>query len=458
MAAREQLAVLARQHSDFVATLAFTLAMALLALALAPDQPTRSGLDEYWELPALDVEAEEISFAPTTKEIDLELPFEQVDEESLGEVVERDDGQLPPGWKAYTIKRNDTLGRILTEISDDGEARAYLVSQKMSSYRKLRSGREIRYKLGDNGRLEALTYKASPELHLNFARDGAGNMEVSEGVPELTASTVVRAAEITPDTNSLFAASDDANVPDAVIQEVIDALETRIDFARDTRLADSFALVYEVLHDADGEYAGPGELLGLVYDSNSRDRTYMGLYNPDDGSYYTPDGESLQRAFLRSPLKFSRISSRYSLRRFHPVLKKWRPHRGVDFAAPTNTPVRSAADGEIDFVGKKGGYGNVIMVKHFGKYLTVYGHLNKFAKGIKRGSKVEHGQVIGYVGSTGLATGPHLHYEFRVNGKHVDPLSVDVPTTKPPLEGTTLAAFQESTKKTRSLLERANQI
>ena len=437
-------------NTDAIAILGFSTLMALFALTLAPDEPVVSSSEATWDIFNF-AEPDEIVFEPTKKEVELDLPFGQYDEAEGQALEETAAGTLPPGWLSYTIKRNDTLGEILTKISEDEDARRYLVSQNMSSYRKLRSGKDIQYKADELGNLVALVYKASPELHLRYEKDAAGNMKVSEGTPTLQATTIVRSAEITPDLNSLFAASDDAKVPDAIIQQVIDALETRIDFVRDTRLSDNFTLVYEVLYDEDGDYAGPGELLGMHY--VNKDNSHMGLYNPTDGHYYTPNGESLRRAFLRSPLKFSRISSRYSLRRFHPVLKKWRAHRGVDFAAPTNTPVRSTADGTVEFIGKKGGYGNLVMVRHFDKYLTVYGHLNKFAKGLKRGSEVEHGQVIGYVGSTGLATGPHLHYEFRIDGKHVDPLSVDVPTTRPPLQGEELASFQQNTNKVLGLLD-----
>ena len=444
------------ENTDAWASLGFTVLMALFAIALAPDESVVGSSEATWDLLGF-TETEQVDFEPTEKVVDLDLPFNQFEDEGNLVLEETAEGSLPPGWRNYSIERNDTLGEILRKISTDEEARRYLVTQNMSSYRKLRRGKNIQYKIGDDERLEALSYKASPELHLSFARDSSGGMKVTEGAPKLTATTVVRTAEITPETNSLFAASDDANVPDAIIQDVIDALETRIDFVRDTRLSDRFTLVYEVLHDEDGDFAGPGELLGLSY-ANKDKQPITGLYNPGDGAFYTPEGESLKRAFLRSPLKFSRISSKYTNRRFHPVLKKWRAHRGVDFAAPTNTPVRSAADGTIEFAGKKGGYGNLIMVRHFGKYLTVYGHLNKFAKGMKRGAKVEHGQVIGYVGSTGLATGPHLHYEFRINNKHVDPLSVDVPTTRPSLEGDVLATFNKSTSEISGLLEQSASI
>ena len=446
-----------QEQADALAMFAFTFLIALLALVLAPnptwDYGFLNGTNKDFAADSPEIDDLELVYVPSSKEIDLNLPFKEFDEAAL-EQEPAGEQSLPAGWLAYTIERNDTLDAILRKITKDEEARRYLVTQKMTSYRKLRRGKRIEYLLNDTGQLTALRYKVSPELHMSFERDVAtGAMKVSEGAPSLTATTVVRSAEITSDTNSLFAASDDANVPDAIIQKVINALETRIDFVRDTRLGDNFTIVYEILRDEDNEYAGPGELLGLQFVNQGE--TIRGLLNQADGGYYTPTGESLQRAFLRSPLKFSRISSQYTLRRYHPVLKKWRAHRGVDFAAATNTPVRSSADGTIDFIGKKGGYGNVIMIKHFGKYLTVYGHLNKFAKGLKRGAKVTQAQLIGYVGSTGLATGPHLHYEFLINGKHVDPLSVQIPVIRPNLEATELASFSETTSAINSLLEQS---
>ena len=256
-----------------------------------------------------------------------------------------------PG-KSYVIRRNDTLGSILQKIKVDEPSRRYLVSQNLSSYRKLRAGKPILYKLDANGVLLALRYKTSPDLHLNFVRDAAGNMDVAETQPVLTTATIVKQASITETNNSLFAASDNVLIPDGVIQQVIDSLETRIDFVRDTRLGDNFAVVYEEYTDADGDNAGSGNLLGLRY--TNRGKKLLGLRNPDDGAFYDQQGTSLQRAFLKSPLKFSRISSKFSLRRFHPVLKKWRSHRGVDFAAPTNTPIRASGDGVIDFIGRQG--------------------------------------------------------------------------------------------------------
>ena len=353
-------------------------------------------------------------------------------------------------WREYVIKRRDTLGSILNHITEDQEASSFLVSQKLNAYRRLKIGSTIEYRNDDQGRLTALRYKVSPDLVLEFERDANLAMKAVERVPVLTTKLRSKQGSITRKINSLFGASDKAGVPDLVIQTMIVALETRIDFQRETRIGDHFTLVYEELLDENGAFARVGRLLGFNW--HGARRVVTALRDPTSNAFYESDGTSLQQAFLRSPVKFTRISSRFSKSRFHPILKKWRAHKGVDFAAPSGTPVRAAGDGIITFVGRKGGYGNMIIIRHFGKYDTIYGHLQKFARKSKRNAAAVQGQIIGYVGSSGLATGPHLHYEFRVSNVHKDPLSTSVPTAKPPLSGAKLASFQAATASIKDTL------
>jgi murein DD-endopeptidase MepM/ murein hydrolase activator NlpD len=160
----------------------------------------------------------------------------------------------------------------------------------------------------------------------------------------------------------------------------------------------------------------------------------------------------MRKAFLRSPVKFSRISSRFTTRRWHPILAKWRSHKGVDYAAPRGTPIRSSGDGKVTFRGTKGGYGKTVFIKHGSKYTTVYAHMSRFAKGIRNGKHVKQGQIIGYVGSTGLASGPHLHYEFRVNGVHRNPLTVKLPDAEP-IDKAYQADFKQETKSYLAMLD-----
>ena len=204
-----------------------------------------------------------------------------------------------------------------------------------------------------------------------------------------------------------------------------------VDFVLDIREGDSFSVMYEE-HFLDGEKIDEGPILAAQF--TNQGNTFTALRYTDsagDSNYFTPDGYSMRKAFLRSPVDFARISSRFNLQRKHPVLNRIRAHKGVDYAASTGTPIKSAGDGKIIFRGVKGGYGNVVIVQHGGNITTLYAHMKSFKRGQSVGSRVKQGQVIGFVGSSGLATGPHLHYEFRLNGVHKNPLTVKLPQAEP---------------------------
>jgi murein DD-endopeptidase MepM/ murein hydrolase activator NlpD len=205
-----------------------------------------------------------------------------------------------------------------------------------------------------------------------------------------------------------------------------------IDFALELRKGDSFKLLYEE-HFLDGNKLRNGPILMAEFNNDGKLFKAVRYQTPDGNtSYYDPDdGRNKKRAFIRTPVKFARISSRFTNGRFHPVLKKWRAHRGVDYAAPTGTPIKAAGNGKVIFRGTKGGYGKTVIIQHGTKYTTLYAHLSKYAKSSKKGRTIKQGQIIGYVGKTGLATGPHLHYEFRVNGVHRNPLTVKLPKADP---------------------------
>ena len=244
--------------------------------------------------------------------------------------------------------------------------------------------------------------------------------------------------------SSLFAATDAAGLPDPAANQMAEIFGGDIDFHRDLRKGDKFAVIYEMTY-SNGQPVRTGNILAAEFINQGRE--YRALYyqtGPNRSGYFSPDGKSVRKAFLRSPLEFSRISSGFSLSRLHPVLNTWRSHKGVDYAAPIGTKVRATADGTVTFVGKQGGYGNVVMVSHQGIYSTVYGHMSRFATDIHRGQRVAQGEIIGYVGKTGLASGPHLHYEFKINGTHRDPLRVALPDAKP-ISEEQKATFQEAT-------------
>ena len=231
--------------------------------------------------------------------------------------------------------------------------------------------------------------------------------------------------------NSLFGATDAAGLPDTIATQIADIFSTDIDFHRDLRKGDRFSVVYEVFYDR-GEPVKSGRVLAAEFINQGK--SYQAVYfntAENEGGYYTADGKNLRKQFLRSPLEFSRITSGFTNARFHPVLQTWRAHKGIDYGAPTGTRVKATADGVVEIAGRQGGYGNVVVLRHQTKFTTWYGHLSGIAKGLRKGKRVAQGEVIGFVGATGLATGPHLHYEFRINDVHQNPLRIAMPAALP---------------------------
>jgi murein DD-endopeptidase MepM/ murein hydrolase activator NlpD len=259
---------------------------------------------------------------------------------------------------------------------------------------------------------------------------------------QLEQRTFMRTGEIK---TSLYAATDAAGLTDPVANQMAEIFGGDIDFHRDLRKGDKFTVVYEMTY-SNGQAVRSGRILAAEFVNQGH--AYRAVYfqtSNTTGNYYTQDGKSMRKAFLRSPIEFSRISSGFTTSRFHPVLNKWRAHKGVDYAAPIGTKVKVTADGTVALVGKQSGYGNVVMVNHQGRYTTVYGHLSRFAAGLHVGQRVNQGEVIAYVGMTGLATGPHLHYEFKIDGTQRDPLRVALPDATP-ISAAQKAAFLESTR------------
>jgi murein DD-endopeptidase MepM/ murein hydrolase activator NlpD len=328
---------------------------------------------------------------------------------------------------------------LLTRLNlNDAAASDYLRKDvEAASFRKLPVGTEVQAETTASGGLIAVRYL-----------DGNGSQILIENQDEkfkartlpaqLENRLFVRSGEIK---TSLYAAADEAGLPEAAANQLNELFSGDIDFHHDLRKGDKFTVVYEMAY-SNGALIHTGRIQAAEFINQGH--SYRAVYFQKDaqhGDYYTPEGKSVHKAFLRSPIEFSRVSSKFSLSRFHPILNKWRSHKGTDFAAPMGTKVKVTADGIVSLVGNQGGYGNVIMVNHQGRYTTVYGHLSRFAKGLHKGQHVAQGEVIGFVGMTGLATGPHLHYEFRVNGHQHDPLRVALPDAKP-IDSSDLAAFQ----------------
>lgn len=345
-------------------------------------------------------------------------------------------------WREARIERGDTIASVLQrlQIDDDHANQVLQRSSEARALYRLIPGRTVRAQTTASGQLIALRYLNGTQL-LKIDRE-ADTFSISEGDAETEIRTHMRSGEIR---TSLFAATDAAEMSDAVAVQIAEVFSTDIDFHRDLRKGDRFSAIYEV-HYHQGQPIKTGRLLSAEFVNQGKTFQAVWFQNPDgEGGYYTPDGKNIRKAFLRSPLEFSRVSSGFTMSRFHPVLKTWRAHKGVDYAAPTGTRVRATGDGIVEFAGRQGGYGNLVVLRHQSKYTTWYGHLSRFAPGISRGKRVSQGEIIGFVGSTGVATGPHLHYEFRTNNIHQDPLRVAMPPA-PPLAPQHRAAFDENAR------------
>ncbi|MBU1645710.1 MAG: M23 family metallopeptidase [Gammaproteobacteria bacterium] len=346
--------------------------------------------------------------------------------------------------KEERIQRGDTVAALLGRLGiSDPDATKFLQTNRQAApiFRQLSPGKSVAARVNTVGELQELNFplNGSADTVLRVARTPHA-FEVSELALQLDTHVVMKSAEIR---YSLFGATDAADIPDSVAIGLADIFGGDIDFHRDLRKGDQFSVVYESLRH-DGKPVRTGRILAAEFINNGK--TYSAIWfetSPGRGGYYTSDGKNIRKAFLRSPLEFSRVTSGFTTARFHPVLKKWRAHKGTDFGAPVGTRVKATSDGVVEFVGWQGGYGKVVILRHQGRYTTLYGHLSGFASGMTKGRRVDQGDVIGFVGATGLASGPHLHYEFRINNVHQNPLAMALPAA-PPLSPEQLARFNES--------------
>ena len=332
-------------------------------------------------------------------------------------------------WQNATIRSGDSLSSLFKRNDLDlGDLHAIMQLPIASDVlRKVLPGRQLSFSLNEQGQLQAIRYEQDALNSLIIQRQGDGFVAKQENKPVVTREQF-GAATIT---SSLFAAGQSAALPDSVIMELANIFGYDIDFVLDLRQGDQFALVYEE-RLVDGTPISPGPVLAAEFvNQGQRFRAVRYVDSEGRASYYTPEGKSLRKAFLRTPVPFSRVSSNFNLSRKHPILNRIRAHNGVDYAAPSGTPIYAAGDGRVSFVGTKGGYGRMVAIQHGNQYKTHYAHLSRFAKGLRSGSRVRQGEIIGYVGASGLATAPHLHYEFLVNGVFRNPRTVPLPQAEP---------------------------
>lgn len=340
------------------------------------------------------------------------------------------------------VQSGDTLASVLSRLRiDDLEIQRLLATgsvKKLAS--SLRPGMRIQATTLQDGQLLALRFQRGDATTLTISKQDEGYV-AEESTAVLESRVVMRSGRIL---SSLYGATDSAGIPDKIANQLADTFSTSLDFRGDLRRGDTFSVIYTVDY-RNGEPVAVGKLLAAEYINAGKPYRAV-LYRDSNGqeAFYTPEGESLKRGFLRSPLEFSRVTSSFSNSRKHPVYGYHRAHTGVDFGAPTGTRVKATADATVKFAGRKGGYGNLVILRHRNGYETYYAHLSRFASGIRPGRSVGQGDIIAYVGSTGASTGPHLHYEVRIAGKPQNPMRIKLPGS-PPLPVAQRERFKQQT-------------
>ena len=333
-------------------------------------------------------------------------------------------------WQEHQIKSGESLSAIfaannLTKLDFYKIIHANDIS---SQFAEIRTGNSLLIGHDIAGNLSHLIYKKTlfEELKATRIEDGSFTVELLSREIDRRINSATGVIH-----SSLFIDGKNAGLSDNIIMQLANIFAWDIDIALSLHEGDTFSVIYEDLY-IDNTMIGSGKILAAKFISRGKAIKAVRYQNSDGkASYYTSKGDNMRKAFLRTPIDFARISSRFNLKRKHPVLNRIRAHKGVDYAASRGTPIKAAGDGKIIFRGRKGGYGNVIIIQHGRKYSTLYAHMSKFRKGLRNGSRIKQGEIIGYVGSTGLASGPHLHYEFRINGVHRNPLTVALPNASP---------------------------
>jgi len=384
------------------------------------------GIDE----PVIGLEESETGEAvPGEEETAQEITAETTPVEETETVGQTGDEEAPkPLMVVHQVKSGDTLLSIFNALEIDSQHYNRLIASKDVSkgLSRLKPGQMLYFYLDGNRELTKLVHESDSIRSDNYTFTDKLIMldSVSKQIEKRTETVQGKIR------SSLFVDGQNAGMSGKLIMNMARLFNFDIDFGSELQKGDYFGVIYEAEY-VDGERIGTGDILAAEFINNNKQYRVV-RYEDQNGNidYLDEEGRSRRKMFIRTPLNFTRISSKFTNKRWHPVLKRWRSHKGVDYAAPTGTPVWATGDGQVHIIGRQRGYGKVVYIKH-GKYVTVYGHLNGFKRGLKKGDRVKQGQVIGYVGQTGLATGPHLHYEFRIHGKHVNPLSAKLPVQDP---------------------------
>ena len=330
-------------------------------------------------------------------------------------------------WQTITVKKGDNLSKLFSRMNINTKELHKIVrlGKPTKTLNLISPGEELKFLLIDN-KLQEMIYEIDDTQALHITRKA--DEFVAKTITTELDKRIEHATGVVQ--SSLYMAAQEAGIPGSMTMELANIFDWDIDFVLDVHTGDRFSIIFEEYY-LDGEKISYGDILAAEFiNQGNLYRAVRYTDNNGHADYYTPDGTNMRKAFLRNPVDASRITSGFG-KRYHPILNRMRDHNGVDYAAPTGTPVKSTGDGKIIHMGRKGGYGNTVIVQHGGKYQTLYAHLSGFAKGLYKGARVQQGEIIGYIGKTGLATGPHLHYEFQVNGEHRNPLTVKLPGAAP---------------------------
>jgi murein DD-endopeptidase MepM/ murein hydrolase activator NlpD len=428
-----------KTHLLAASGIAALLSLALLVFPSSDVEAKKTTLSLELESPAeqLTQDQDAADAAQATNE-PAASPFAQIEnsDESAAQTAETAPAPVAPAEKAkepghreVVVSKGDTLSTLFEKVGlPAASVHEVLASDKQAKqFSQLKRGQKLEFELNPEGQLTSLHSKVSDVETITLTKNEKGY-----SFNRVTAKPTVRTAYVHGVINSsLSQSAARAGLSHSLTMDMASVFGYDVDFAQDIRQGDEFDVIYEQ-KVINGKAVGTGTILSARF--TNRGKTYTAVrYTNKQGnsSYYTADGNSMRKAFIRTPVDFARISSKFSMGRKHPILNKIRAHKGVDYAAPRGTPIKAAGDGKVLLAGRRGGYGNTVIIQHGNTYRTLYGHMQGFAKGVKTGGTVKQGQVIGYIGTTGLSTGPHLHYEFQVNGVHVDPLGQKLPMADP---------------------------
>jgi murein DD-endopeptidase MepM/ murein hydrolase activator NlpD len=364
--------------------------------------------------------------------------------------VDRSASAASDDWTTVTIRPGQTMGQVFSDLGLPSQTLHRLLQDRELNQRlaRIKAGEQFAFDIPAEGVLRALRYERDEGSHVRLALTDEGKLEREVLAREMQRRILSGSGRIT---RSLFADGEAAGLSNGVIFEMAKVFGYDIDFGQDLRVGDEFAVVYEEVY-REGERLRTGDILVASFVNQGKRYTAFRYVFPDGrAEYFDAEGRPLKKGFLRMPIEFARLSSRFNPNRRHPVLGTIRAHRGVDYAAATGTPIKAAGDGRVSFAGTQGGYGRTVIIDHGNGITTLYAHMSRFGR-FRTGQRVRQGEVIGFVGASGLATGPHLHYEFRVKGVHRDPLKVTFPKPEP-LPRSELARFQLQTQPWLARLE-----